>query len=97
MAAQLMKSVGKRVRMLGQLITIKYVRTTKKEIMHFGTFVDATGEFFDTVHFPASLQQYPFKGDGIYLMLGTITQEFGHPSLEVEKMAKMPLKSDPRG
>ncbi len=96
-AAQLMKSVGKRVRMLGQLITIKYVRTTKKEIMHFGTFVDATGEFFDTVHFPASLQQYPFKGDGIYLMLGTITQEFGHPSLEVEKMAKMPLKSDPRG
>ncbi len=96
MAAQLMESVGKKVRLLGQLITIKYVRTTKKEIMHFATFIDATGEFFDTVHFPDSLRQYPFKGDGIYLMLGTITQEFGHPSLEVEKMAKMPLKPDPR-
>ncbi|MGV8828950.1 MAG: DNA polymerase III subunit alpha [Breznakibacter sp.] len=97
MADQLLNHVGKKVRLLGQLVTIKYVRTTRKEIMHFGTFIDASGEFFDTVHFPSSLQQYPFKGDGIYLMLGTITEEYGHPSLEVEKMAKMPLKPDPRG
>lgn len=97
MADQLLNHVGKKVRLLGQLVTIKYVRTSRKEIMHFGTFIDASGEFFDTVHFPAALQQYPFKGDGIYLMLGTITEEYGHPSLEVEKMAKMPLKPDPRG
>jgi DNA polymerase-3 subunit alpha len=88
--------VGKKVRMLGQLVTIKYVRTVKKEWMHFGTFTDITGHFFDTVHFPDSVKRYPFRGDGIYLIYGRIVEEFGFPSLEVEKMAKMPLKKDPR-
>lgn len=94
---QMIDNVGRKVRMLGQLVTIKYVRTVKREIMNFATFIDATGEFFDTVHFPPSLKAYPFRGDGIYLILGTITEEFGYASLEVEKMARMPLKPDPRG
>jgi error-prone DNA polymerase len=64
--------------------------------MHFGTFLDYEGEFFDTVHFPASLKQYPFRGPGIYLILGKVVEEFGFPSVEVEKMAKLPVKSDPR-
>ena len=88
--------VGKKVRMLGQLVTIKYVRTVKKEWMHFGTFTDIHGHFFDTVHFPKAVNEYPFRGDGIYLVLGKIIEEFGFPSLEVEKMAKMVLKKDPR-
>ena len=82
--------------MLGQLVTIKYVRTVKKEWMHFGTFIDSTGHFFDTVHFPDSVRNYPFRGDGIYLVLGKIVEEFGFPSMEVQKMAKMPLRKDPR-
>ena len=82
--------------MLGLLVTIKYVRTVKKEWMHFGTFIDVNGRFFDTVHFPKAVNQYPFRGDGIYLIKGKIIEEFGFPSLEVEKMAKMPLKTDPR-
>jgi DNA polymerase-3 subunit alpha len=94
---QMIENVGRKVRMLGQLVTIKYVRTVKREIMNFATFIDASGEFFDTVHFPPSLKAYPFRGDGIYLILGTITEEFGYASLEVEKMAKMPLQPDPRG
>jgi DNA polymerase-3 subunit alpha len=61
--------------------------------MHFGTFIDLHGEFFDTVHFPPSLKSYPFRGDGIYLLLGKIVEEFGYPSLEVEKMAKMPFQT----
>ena len=64
--------------------------------MQFGTFLDVQGNFFDTVHFPDSLQQYRFKGSGVYLLLGKIVEEFGFPSLEVEKMAKMPNKKDPR-
>ncbi len=87
---------GRTVRMLGLMVNVKYVRTTKAEIMHFGCFLDHFGEFFDTVHFPDSLRDYPFKGRGVYLLLGKVTTEFGHPSLEIKKMAKMPLQGDPR-
>ncbi|MFC2137972.1 DNA polymerase III subunit alpha [Bacteroidota bacterium] len=95
-ANDLMKNVGKKVRMVGHLVTIKYVWTSKKEIMHFGCFFDVRGEFFDTVHFPDSLKNYPFRGGGVYLLLGKIVQEFDHPSMEVEKMAKLPIVEDPR-
>lgn len=96
MAADLTSRVGLRVRMMGRLVTTKYVRTVKREIMQFGTFLDVTGAFFDTVHFPDSLKAYPFRGTGVYLILGKIVTEFGFPSLEVEKMAKMPICKDPR-
>jgi len=33
---------------------------------------------------------------GTYLLLGKIVEEFGFPSLEVEKMAKLPVKPDQR-
>jgi len=96
MAKDMIRSLGRNVRMLGQLVTIKYVRTVKQEWMHFGTFIDISGQFFDTVHFPDSVKNYPFRGDGIYIVLGKIVEEFGFPSMEVRKMAKMPLKKDPR-
>lgn len=96
LAKDMIQFVGKKVRMVGNLVTIKYVKTVKKEWMHFGTFLDATGEFFDSVHFPKSLQNYPFKGKGVYLILGEVTEEFEFPSLTVEKLAKLPLKGDPR-
>ena len=95
-AKNMMDYVGRKVRMLGRLVAIKYVHTSRNEIMHFGTFSDVHGEFFDTVHFPPSLKVYPFRGDGVYLILGKIVEEFGFPSLEVEKMAKMPLKPNPK-
>ena len=91
-----MNHLGKTVRMLGRLVTIKYVRTIRNEIMHFGTFTDVQGEFFDTVHFPPSLKNYPFRGDGVYLILGKVVEEFGFPSLEVEKVAKMPFQANPK-
>ena len=96
-ARDLVRCLGRKVRMVGRMVTIKYVRTTKKEIMHFGTFIDSTGNFFDTVHFPDSLRNYPFKGPGIYLILGKAVEEFGFPSVEVEKMAKLPYKPNPKG
>jgi DNA polymerase-3 subunit alpha len=43
------------------------------------------------------VDKYPFRGEGVYLIMGKIVEEFGFPSLEVEKMAKMPLQKDPRG
>jgi len=96
MAKEIMSHIGQKVRMLGHLVTIKYVRTVRKEIMHFGTFIDVQGEFFDTVHFPPSLKLYPFRGDGIYLILGKVVEEFGFPSIEVEKMAKLPIQANPK-
>ena len=95
-ARDMMSQVGKKVRMLGNLVTIKYVRTKHKQWMHFGCFLDAEGEFFDVVNFPDSLKNYPYKGQGIYLIYGEITQEFDFPGLTVEKMAKLPFKPDPR-
>jgi DNA polymerase-3 subunit alpha len=95
-AAGLDNNVDRMVRMVGLLVTIKYVRTVKGEMMHFGTFLDVTGEMFDTTHFPDSLKQYPFRGPGVYLILGKVVTEFGYASVEVEKLAKLELKSDPR-
>lgn len=96
MAKDLLERVGQEVRVLGKLVTIKYVRTAKKEIMNFAAFIDVYGEFFDTVHFPASLKHHPFRGDGIYIIRGKVIEEFGFPSIEAKKMAKMHVKSDPR-
>ncbi|MBN2612657.1 MAG: DNA polymerase III subunit alpha [Bacteroidales bacterium] len=96
LAKDLVKQIGKTIRILGNLVTIKNVRTSKGEWMHFGCFLDLTGEFFDTVNFPDSLKKYPFRGYGIYLVLGKVVEEFGFPSIEVEKMAKLPFKKDPR-
>lgn len=95
-ARDLINNNGKKVRMIGLLVAIKFVKTVKREIMHFAAFLDADGEFFDTVHFPDSLRRYPFKGRGVYLIYGEITQEFDFPNVTVEKMAKLSIQTDPR-
>jgi len=96
LACHMLNHLGKKVRMLGNLVTVKNVRTKRKEWMNFGTFLDTEGEFFDVVNFPDSLRRYPYKGRGIYLLYGEITEEFGFPGMTVEKMAKLPYKPDPR-
>jgi len=96
MASSLNDLLGKKIRMVGLLVTIKYVKTVKHEMMHFATFLDQTGEMFDTTHFPDSLKKYPFRGFGVYLILGTVVEEFGYASVEVEKLAKLPFNPDPR-
>ncbi len=95
-ANELSAKTGRIIRMVGDLVAIKYVQTVKKEIMHFGTFLDVHGEFFDTVHFPDSLKKYPFTGYGVYLLEGKVVQEFGYPSVEIRKMARLPYQPDPR-
>ena len=93
MACQMLNFVGQRYRMLGKLVTVKNFRTCKGEPMALATFIDATGEAFDTVLFPQVFKNYPFQGDGVYLLLGKVTEEFGQPSLEVEKMARLGYKA----
>jgi len=96
LAADLVGFVGKKIRMVGLLVALKYVSTSKHELMYFASFLDCSGEFFETVHFPSSLKKFPFSGNGVYLILGKVVTEFGHPSIEVEKLAKLPVQGDPR-
>lgn len=95
-ARELPKLVGQTVKTLGLLVHIKYVRTKHNQLMHFGTFLDQEGQFFDTLHFPDSLSHWPFKGTGVYLLQGVVTEEFGQPSITISKMAKLEIKPDPR-
>ncbi|WP_343697160.1 DNA polymerase III subunit alpha [Flavobacterium sp.] len=85
----------KQVRMLAYLISTKQV-PTKKGNMYFGTWIDNEGAYFDTAHFPDSLVQYPFKGGGCYLLLGTVDIDYHFPTITIHKMAKMPFIPDPR-
>ena len=92
MACQMLNFVGQRYRMLGKLVTVKNFRTCKGDPMALATFIDATGEAFDTVLFPQVFKNYPFQGDGVYLLLCKVTEEFGQPSLEIEKMGRLGYK-----
>ena len=95
-ARRMSEYTGKKIRMVGHLVTVKYIKTVKNDWMNFGSFIDSEGNFFDTTHFSQSLKDWPFKGSGTYLILGKVVEEFGFPSLEVEKMAKLPIKPDQR-
>lgn len=95
-AAELKGMVGRRVRLAGHLVTVKIIKTVKREWMNFGCFIDNSGEFFDTTHFPQSLGSWPFRGSGTYLIQGKVVEEFGSISIEAEKMAKLPVQPDPR-
>ncbi len=95
-ANELIRYKGKKVKMIGHLVTIKYIKTIKNDWMNFGCFIDPEGNYFDTTHFAQSLKHYPFKGSGTYLILGKVVEEFGIPSLEVEKLAKLPVRPDKR-
>lgn len=96
-AKNLISHVGKIIRIMGVYVTYKKVRTKRGDIMAFGTFLDEDGDFFDTVNFPPSLEAYPFKGSGVYLIKGKVVQEFEFPSIEAQQMAKLPIMPDPRG
>ena len=95
MAKDLLVHHKKQVRMLAYLISRKQV-PTKKGTMYFGTWIDNEGTYFDSVHFPDNLLQYPFQGGGCYLLLGVVEVDYHFPTLTILKMAKMPFVPDPR-
>lgn len=95
-AADLVHHDGKTVRMVGDFVTDKYVQTKHGAVMKFGTWFDSEGEFFDTVHFPQTLDKFPLRGTGVYLIEGKVVIEFGCPSIQVTRCARMPMKPDPR-
>ena len=94
-AKNLMNFVNKEVKLIAYLVSTKQV-PTKAGMMYFGTWIDVDGDYFDTAHFPKAVTQYPFKGGGCYLLLGTVAVDYHFPTITVLKMAKMPFMPDPR-
>ena len=90
-ARELMQKLGKRVSVVGYVVTTKDTRTLDGKPMHFGTFYDHQGEVFDTVHFPNIAFKYPFRGRGFYLIRGKVVEDFGVGMIEVDFMEKLPM------
>ena len=92
MAENMMAYVGKTVRMMGVFVTVKPLRTKSGKPMGFGCFIDAESNFFDTIHFTEAYVQYPFLGEGVYLIEGKVVEDFGMPALEVKRMGKVSFR-----
>jgi DNA polymerase-3 subunit alpha len=93
-ALDLKNRKGKQVHIVGYLVTTKDAFTMKNhEHMCFGTFYDVQGEVFDTVHFPNSARQFPFRGRGFYELKGKVTEDFGVYAIDVHWMDKLPMVS----
>ena len=80
----------------GYLVAIKNTSTSKGNRMYFGTFLDRVGHFIDTVHFPPVAFKYPFRGKGIYKIIGKVVEEFDFYTIEVAAMEKLSYIDDPR-
>jgi DNA-directed DNA polymerase III PolC len=81
--------VNQEVQIIGRLVTVKYIKTIRREIMNFATFLDQEGNWIDAVLFPDVAARFRFKGLGCYFMKGKITQEFGFFTLEISHIEKM--------
>jgi len=92
----LKKNIGRLVKMLGYYVCRKRVRTVKGDMMAFGTWIDNEGKYFDTTHFAQSLERFPLRGKGIYLIEGRVTQEFDFPSVEVTRIFRQAYRVDGR-
>ena len=96
LSGELSKYLNQEVQTYGYLVTAKGTKTVKGERMYFGTFIDVSGDWIDTVHFPPVVRKFPFRGKGIYRIRGKVTKEFDFYSIETTFMEKMPYIPDPR-
>jgi len=81
--------LGHEIQTEGYLVTVKPTRTTQGDRMFFGTFIDREGGIIDTVHFPQVAARYPFRGSGIYVLQGKVSEDFAVPQLEITYMVKV--------
>lgn len=95
-AADFPRNKGNTVQICAYLVTVKDTRTSDGKRMQFGTFLDRDGYFVDTVHFPPVAARWPFRGRGVYRIVGKVTEEFSFYALEVSELHLLPLMPDPR-
>ncbi|WP_430466974.1 DNA polymerase III subunit alpha [Winogradskyella ouciana] len=95
-AKHLTKLEDKYVKIEGYLVTTKNTKTSNGKLMHFSTFLDRNGDFIDTVHFPPVASKFPFRGKGIYEIIGKVMVEFDCVTIEVSKLERLAIIEDPR-
>lgn len=85
--ADIGKHAGERVAMIGWLVTGKIVTTKDDEPMEFVSFEDTTA-LYETVFFPEAYTRFcrMLTTARPYLLRGKVEEEFGVPSLQVEKV-----------
>ena len=96
LAENLMDFEGQFVEVYGTYVTAKPTKTSRGEVMYFGTFLDEKGSFIDTVHFPPQAKRYPFRGRGVYKIQGKVVLEFDCISIEISALEKLDMIEDPR-
>ena len=91
-ANKLHNHLAEEVSVLGYLVVVKATHTVHNETMFFCTFIDADGDWLDTVHFPPIVQKFPLTGKGFYRMKGKVVEEFGVYSVDVNYCTKVGYK-----
>jgi DNA polymerase-3 subunit alpha len=64
--------------------------------MQFGTFLEISGEIFNTVHFPNSMRNNIIRRNGLYLLHGYVRADYGYFTLEVFDCTYCPRRPDSR-
>lgn len=90
-ARDLLRYIGRRVRLGGWWVTGKTVQTKKDEPMQFITFEDESA-LFETTFFPKAYERYcRLLGQRRpYLVEGLVEEEFGIATLTVERLSFLP-------
>ena len=88
--------IGKTIVIYGYLITAKNTKTSDQKNMQFGTFIDQSGHWIDTVHFPPVAARFPFRGKGIYKITGKVVNEFDFLTIEVQSIYRLAYVEDAR-
>lgn len=96
LARDLLQYKNKTVWVKGYLIHRKQTQTKGGKPMLFGTFLDETGHWIDTVHFPPIAKKYLFRGKGVYRIKGKVLEDYDCINIEVSYMEKMDIVEDPR-
>jgi len=87
-AKELKNKIGKIVSIAGYRVHVKTTKTSSGKAMRFGTFIDKRGHWIDTVLFPDAVAKLQHIGPGCYLIKGTVTDKFGHISLEISDLKR---------
>lgn len=95
-AKDLATYTNKTITIYGYLVTVKNTRTSDGKRMYFGTFLDQSGAWLDTVHFPPVAAKYPFRGKGVYAVRGKVVEEFGFLTIEAAALYRLAYVEDPR-
>ena len=95
-ALKFSKHINKQISICGKLVTAKGTPTKDKRLMHFGTFLDINGTFFDTVHFPNISEKYNISSNGIYFIRGKVVDDLGCVAIIVDYIERLHIVPDPR-